>query len=165
MHAALTVCGPHFIQRIKQMNSKTLLTALIALVIGLALGVVAAPRFAPAMAGSQMSGHDMSKMSGDAPGMDMSTMGTPKGDQSAPSQAFAKANAAMHTAMDIDYSGNTDVDFAKGMMPHHQGAIDMAKIELQYGKDAELRKLAEGIIAAQETEISFMKNWLAKNGK
>jgi uncharacterized protein (DUF305 family) len=145
------------------MNSKTLLTALIALVIGLALGIAAAPRFAPAMAGGQMSGHDMSKMGGDMPGM--APMGQPKGDQGEASKAFAKANAAMHTAMDIDYSGNTDVDFAKGMMPHHQGAIDMAKIELQYGKDPELRKLAEGIIAAQETEISFMKDWLAKNGK
>jgi uncharacterized protein (DUF305 family) len=147
------------------MNSKTLLTALIALVVGLALGVVAAPRFVSSMAGGEMAGHDMSKMGGDMPGMDMSTMGAPKGDQGEASKAFAKANATMHTAMDIEYSTNTDVDFAKGMMPHHQGAIDMAKIELQYGKDPELRKLAEGIIAAQETEISFMKDWLAKNGR
>ena len=146
------------------MQNNTLLTALIALVIGLALGVIAAPRFAPSMMEGGMMGHDMSKMGGEMPGMDMSAMGTPKGDQGEASKAFAKANAAMHTGMDIEYSGNVDVDFAKGMTSHHQGAIDMAKIELQYGKDAELRKLAEGIIAAQESEIGFMKEWLAKNG-
>jgi uncharacterized protein (DUF305 family) len=146
------------------MNSNTLITALIALVIGLTLGVIAAPRFAPGMMdGGAMMGHDMSKMGGDM--QDMAGMGTPKGDQGESSKAFAKANAAMHTGMDIEFSGNADVDFAKGMIPHHQGAIDMAKLELQYGKDTELRKLAEGIVAAQESEITFMKDWLGKNGK
>ncbi len=41
----------------------------------------------------------------------------------------------MHTAMDIELSGNADVDFVRGMIPHHQGAIDMARIQLQYGKN------------------------------
>ncbi|MGL4489018.1 MAG: CopM family metallochaperone, partial [Rhizobiaceae bacterium] len=59
----------------------------------------------------------------------------------------------------------TDVDFAKGMIPHHQGAVDMAKIVLQYGKDADLRKLAEGVVSTQESEIKFMTEWLAKNAK
>ena len=144
------------------MNSKALLTALIALVIGLALGVIAAPRFAPQMMGGMMN-HDMSQMQGMA-GHDMSAMGTPKGDQSDSSKAYAKANAAMHTGMDIAFTGNADIDFAKGMIPHHQGAIDMAKIVLQYGKNAELRTLAENIVKAQEGEIAFMKVWLAKNG-
>ena len=144
------------------MNSKALLTALIALVIGLALGVIAAPRFAPQMMGGMMN-HDMSQMQGMA-GHDMSAMGTPKGDQSDSSKAYAKANGAMHTGMDIVFTGNADIDFAKGMIPHHQGAIDMAKIVLQYGKNAELRTLAENIVKAQEGEIAFMKDWLAKNG-
>jgi len=67
--------------------------------------------------------------------------------------------------MNVPLTGNADVDFARGMIPHHQGAIDMAKIVLTYGKDPELRKLAEAVIAAQDSEIAFMKAWLAKNGK
>ena len=80
-------------------------------------------------------------------------------------KAFEDANARMHKDMAITYSGNADVDFARGMIPHHQGAIDMAKIELEYGKDPELKKLAEEIIKAQESEIAFLKAWLAKNAK
>jgi uncharacterized protein (DUF305 family) len=91
-------------------------------------------------------------------------MGQPKGDTSASSKAFAEANAKMHGGMDIAFTGNADVDFVRGMIAHHQGAIDMAKIELEYGKDAGLRKLAEGIISAQEAEIKTMTDWLAKNG-
>jgi uncharacterized protein (DUF305 family) len=80
----------------------------------------------------------------------------------------AKANGAAMDAMMknmmVPYSGNADVDFAKGMIPHHQGAIDMAKVVLQYGKDAEIKKLAEGVVSAQEGEIAMMKQWLAAHG-
>lgn len=80
-------------------------------------------------------------------------------------EAYEAANARMHRDMAITFTDDADVDFVKGMIPHHQGAVDMAKIVLQYGKDPELRKLAEEIIVAQEKEIAFMKAWLAKNGK
>jgi uncharacterized protein (DUF305 family) len=97
-----------------------------------------------------------------AMGHDMNAMSAPKGDQGPSSVAFAKSNAAMHTAMNIEYSGNADVDFAKGMIAHHEGAIAMSKVVLEFGKDAEMRKLAEDIIAAQGSEIEQMKTWLAK---
>lgn len=94
--------------------------------------------------------------------MDMSK---PMGDHGASSHAFAEANAKMHKDMMVKMTGNADVDFVRGMIPHHQGAIDMAKIELQYGKDPEIRKLAEAVIKAQEAEIAEMNEWLSKNAK
>lgn len=77
---------------------------------------------------------------------------------------YAPAMKKMHENMMITPSGDADVDFVRGMIPHHQGAIDMAKIVLEKGKDPEVRKLAEDVIKAQEAEIAFMQEWLKKHG-
>ncbi|MBW7910793.1 MAG: DUF305 domain-containing protein [Alphaproteobacteria bacterium] len=84
-------------------------------------------------------------------------------DAKAPADVYADAMEKMHHDMAIAPTGDADIDFARGMIPHHQGAIDMAKIVLEKGKDAEIRKLAEDIIAAQEKEIAFLQGWLDKN--
>ncbi len=66
------------------------------------------------------------------------------------------ANARMHAAMDMRFTGDPDRDFARMMISHHQGAIDMALAELRYGKDKRLRRLAQEIIVDQQQEIAVM---------
>jgi uncharacterized protein (DUF305 family) len=80
-------------------------------------------------------------------------------------QAYAEAMARMHRDIAVGLSGDADVDFARGMIPHHHGAIDMAQVELRYGKDPDLKRLAQGVIDAQEKEIGFLRDWLAKHGQ
>ncbi|HNQ92260.1 MAG TPA: DUF305 domain-containing protein [Alphaproteobacteria bacterium] len=75
---------------------------------------------------------------------------------------YGDAMKKMHEGMmAAKPTGDADVDFVTGMIPHHQGAIDMAKVVLEKGKDPEIKKLAEGIIKAQESEIKMMNDWLA----
>ena len=67
----------------------------------------------------------------------------------------------MHMTMGaVARSGNSDVDFVRLMIPHHQGAIDMAKTQLLYGKDPQMRRLAQEIITDQQLEIELMQRWL-----
>jgi len=74
---------------------------------------------------------------------------------------YKQAADKMHAAMNIAPSDNADVDFVRAMIPHHQGAIDMANVELRYGRSLELRSLAQSIVVGQRKEIAFMRNWLA----
>lgn len=77
-------------------------------------------------------------------------------------KAFRDANARMHGEMDIAYTGDIDRDFVAGMIPHHRGAVAMAKIALAHSKDPEIRRLAEEIVKAQDEEIAQMETILKR---
>lgn len=76
--------------------------------------------------------------------------------------AYQAASDRMHEDMAMAFTGNPDVDFAPGMIPHHEGAIAMAEAVLEYGEDEEIRQLAVEIITAQESGIAFLREWLAR---
>lgn len=89
---------------------------------------------------------------------------TPTANLSPAQQAYRQANERMHASMSMDVPANPDVAFAQGMIPHHRGAIDMARVQLQYGTDPEMRRLAEDVIRTQEAEIAQLNAFLAKRG-
>lgn len=89
----------------------------------------------------------------------------PKPSDSPVITAYKQAHMDMMKSMGVPLTGEPDVDFARNMIPHHQAAISMAKIELQHGKDPELKKMAEKMIADQESESSALKAWLTKHSK
>ena len=68
--------------------------------------------------------------------------------------------ARMHRAMAASPTADPDRDFAAMMIPHHQGAVEMAEVELRFGKDERLRRLAQGIIVEQRQEIAVMRQVL-----
>ncbi len=80
-------------------------------------------------------------------------------------KAFKEVMDKMHMAMQMDYVGDPDVQFVKSMIPHHQGAVDMAEVELKYGKDPQARAFAEKIIKAQKAEIEEFDVWLKQHGQ
>ena len=77
---------------------------------------------------------------------------------------MAQVNARMHDGMDVAPSGDIDRDFMRMMIPHHQGAIDMALVLLKYGRDERLKRLAQSIIVEQGQEIAYMRTLLDRAG-
>ena len=87
----------------------------------------------------------------------------PKPNTEAMQEAYAKGMNAMHSDMMLGIAEpEADMAFARGMLPHHIGAVDMAKVQLKYGTDEEMRKLAQDIISAQEPEIEIMQDWIGR---
>lgn len=91
---------------------------------------------------------------------------TATSDQTAHYRAYLAGMDTMHRDMTAGLdSDNPDIAFAQSMIAHHQGAIDMANIQLQYGQDSAMRQLAEAIISAQTAEIAMMNDWLKRQAK
>jgi uncharacterized protein (DUF305 family) len=96
------------------------------------------------------------------------TPGTSRSMQMAPGAAQGPSPPGYMAAMDRmmretpPLTGDADRDFAAQMIPHHQAAVDMARVELQHGRDSDMRKMAEEVIAAQEREIAQFRSFLAR---
>ena len=115
-------------------------------VLGMSLGAIAAQSQETSQPG-QMSMMQMKMKGGMSP--------------SAADQGYMDAMRKMHqTMMNMEMTGKADVDFVSMMIPHHQGAIDMAKVELLYGRDPALRRIAQEIIVTQQQEIVVMRRQL-----
>ncbi|GEN01309.1 hypothetical protein MRA01_58480 [Methylobacterium radiotolerans] len=127
--------------------------------------VVAAALLSTGLAGAALAQgmHDHGSMSG----KDMGSMGSMKPDpkDNASTKDFKAADMAMMKDMDVAYTGDPDVDFRTHMIPHHKGAVAMAKVALKHAKDPATKAMAQKIIDDQTTEISDMEAWLKAHGK
>jgi hypothetical protein len=98
-------------------------------------------------------------------GMPGKTGTAPPADFKGSSQAFKTVDDGVMQKMDAPLTGDWDWDFVAKMIPHLRGSIDIARVELKHGKDPNLTKLAQDIIAAQQKEIKVMTEWLAQRPK
>ena len=99
---------------------------------------------------------------GSMEGMDHSSMDM--SDMPEHMQGYMGAMDTMMQSMPTESSGDVDADFLLMMIPHHQSAIDMARIELEQGDEEETRAMAQKVIDAQEKEIADMRAMLERMG-
>jgi uncharacterized protein (DUF305 family) len=142
---------------------KTIGTIALAALLGLGTA-------GPSLAQSTHShgGHEMPgdpKASHDEDMMKMINDMKPDPKDPASTKDFKAADMAMMHDMHVPYTGNPDVDFRTHMIPHHKGAVAMAKVALKHAKDPETKAMAQKIIDDQEKEIGEMEGWLKKNAK
>lgn len=124
--------------------------------------LIAAALLSTGLAGAALAQgmHDHSSMSG----KDMGSM-KPDPKDNASTKEFKAADMAMMKDMEVPYTGDADVDFRTHMIPHHKGAVAMAKVALKHAKDPATKAMAQKIIDDQTTEISDMEAWLKRHGK
>jgi uncharacterized protein (DUF305 family) len=143
------------------MKANRLLTILLLTIVSVSVGIVlsgaaldASAQHSGAMANDQM---DMSAGIKDM----LAQAGS---NPTASTQAFVQNAAKMMIDIRaVPYTGDADVDFVTHMIAHHHGAMEQAEVELKYGKDPQMRALAENIIHSQRLEIAYMKQWLANH--
>lgn len=138
----------------KLLVSALALTAALA-VAGMAQGQTQSHGSRPGM-GSDMDPAVMQKM--------MHEM-MPAGSDSPSTKDYKQVGMSMMKNMNVTYTGDPDVDFRTHMIPHHQGAIDMAKVALEHAKDPDTKKMAQKIIDDQKKEIVKMQDWLKMHRK
>lgn len=94
----------------------------------------------------------------------MSMSGSTDARSGPSTQAFKDADQKMMKDMSApSYTGDADKDFVAHMIPHHKGAVSMTEVELKYGKDPDMKRLARNIVKAQDEEIAYMTKWQAKH--
>jgi uncharacterized protein (DUF305 family) len=121
-----------------------------------ALAAVVSVSFSASVAAqAQHHGHHGHAPAAQAPALPEETEAT---------RAFREINDIMHRDMNIAFTNDVDIDFVRGMIPHHEGAVAMAKVVLEHSQDEELRELAQEVVDAQEKEIAFMRAYLARRG-
>jgi uncharacterized protein (DUF305 family) len=92
-----------------------------------------------------------------------SSSASSKSTTTASTKKYQQINENMHKSMDIKFTGDADKDFLAAMIPHHQGAVEMAEVVLQHGKNPKIRQLAQEIITLQKKEIAEMKQLLKES--
>ncbi|PWC31472.1 hypothetical protein TSO352_30705 [Azospirillum sp. TSO35-2] len=113
--------------------------------------------------GGPMGGPGMGQNQGMQPGMHRGAQGAQTVPTDPASRGYMQSMRKMNRDMRKPMAGNADQDFARMMAAHHQGAIDMARVELEHGKDPELKAMAQKIVDDQTKEIQQLQDWLKQH--